>query len=438
MIGAVLYRTNFNKAIMLNSHLAGADIQMSNFSGANLSGVALSTTTLAKNSFQSANLSGAALDDADLSGADLSSANLSQANLMRAKLDGATLNHAVFDGANLTSASLVAASGTQASFRAALLRQATLDTAALTNANFRSAQMNRASFKNGVFSNSDMRRAVLADAEFDGAGLTGVLINRATVLSISTDAAVSLGMVMDSVIRMYVVFGSNTGLDSVQSSLKTLGVEVTPAKDSLQNFKGDPDLDLYSAVLMYNALTDADMPKEGQVALTDFVKDGGVFIHTASTSYSAYNGCFFGQMLDLILFDYGTNDDCGDNGDGDYDNGDGDGDGGGNLVLNPAQKTPHPVLDGLTFPLTMNTTSIVGEVRKFGTNNVMPLLIDASSVSWVVTRDLGQGHIVGFSTCGLSVDEPGDTQCLSDSNFVKMVANAAAWVTPSSFVKSGK
>lgn len=411
MTNALIQSTNFSKAILVNVHFAGANIQSSNFSGTNLSGIAFSTMTLTYNSFKGANMSGAALDGADLSGSDLTSANLKGANCQSGKLSGATLDHADFTGANLTGASLTSATGSLTIFKTALLRQANLTGAKLLNANMHGAQMDQAKLNDGDFRNSDLGHASLPHADLTGANLSGVRIDRITVLPIDSSTALSLGMTIDTTVKLFVIYdGTNdTYLLPFLASLDKLGVDTIISPEDHATFKGDVDLTEYDAVLHLNANEySSTMPAAGQTALVSFVQGGGVLINTGSVAYGAANG-YLTQMKDLALLTYTGASNL------------------TNVALTPPANTASPVLNGMTFPLTVTSWYVVtGKLVVFTNNPSTVLLNDPNMNPVLVQRDLGAGHVIEMAAC-----YPGSPYCLGDSNIATIVANASIWDTSS-------
>lgn len=376
----VLHATDFTRAILINSRMAGADVQNSNFSSANLSGALLSYFDLKGNRFTGTIFTGAVLDHVDFSGANLTDALLTNANLKETKFDNADITNANFANADLTKASLQRARGDMANFNQATLRFAQLENGSFKAAKFRSCPMDEANLNQANFNASDMRNASLKNVLTQGSVFTGVKISKKTILPFSEEHAREQGMILIRGGPLFII-GDKTKEDIqlLKTFLVSEGVEVTISSGLQSQFKGTENLDAFSAVLhlIGNDYVE-DMPEAGQQALMAFVNSGGTYIGTQWAGYMIRQRSAFAKMRDLVLIDYTSATDI-------------------PLVLSlVTEKRSHPLLDGIDTMISVNQYGAPGLFR-FTSNPSVTLMKDAAGVAAVAVRELGIGKIVGFA-----------------------------------------
>ena len=178
-------------AILSDTDLFFAFLDLADLSGADLTGAYLFRAELFGANLSGADLFGAILEGAILDGADLSGANLIDANLTNANLWGVDLSGADLTGVRSggivgtpfilpTGWSFIPRSGHLIG-PGANLSGADLIDANLTNANLSDADLSGANLTNAILFGADLSGADLSGADLTGADLTGANLSGANL-----------------------------------------------------------------------------------------------------------------------------------------------------------------------------------------------------------------------------------------------------------------
>jgi large repetitive protein len=153
----------------------------------------------------------------------------------------------------------------------------------------------------------------------------------------------------------------NADTVALGQALGAAGMTVTYSSTNEASFDGtNPDPSAFDAVIHLNATTGAagdEMPLSGQIALVDFVYDGGVFIGGEWNGFELQQGRMT-AMDDLILLTYNghfttatTMDDI------------------------PAQ-AGHPILANVPSSIPVGSTFVQGQLRTFASDPPLALMAD--------------------------------------------------------------
>lgn len=405
--GAVIRNANFKGSSLKNVLFGGAEIIESDFTNVDLSMSALSYVRFEGCGLEGAKFNGSTLDGAEFNRAQLKGANFAGANLQKAQLDDARIAQADFSGANLTQASLRRVKGEGVKFGRAILRNADLANAELKGAGFRGVKMEGAILSSADLEKSDLRSASLENAKIDGTRFADALINNRTLLSISMDEAQRLGMTLKGGANVLIIWDQKSAdLDALVKALNEMDVETTLSTTASAQFTGEK-ISEYNAALHIGGQDGGgnDMPTTGQMAIVQFVKDGGTFV---DMEWSAFKFQFAGRfqlMREVIVYDRV---------DGFF--------GDVTLKVVPEQVT-HPILDGIPAQFVTRSGYSPSKMHDFGDKSTMVLMKDLGNNDVVVTRTLGEGNVVGIS---LAMTYPGST-ALKSPEIQKLLANALNW-----------
>lgn len=159
LVGAIMIKTDLEKADLYNARLQGANLYKANLQKANL---------------YQANLQGAYLERVKLKGADLQRAKLQGSNLFDAKsLNETNLREASLQGANLHTANLQNMDLIGVGFQGANLREAELQGASITESKFKGSDLSDSNLQNTSFENVDLKLANITDIKFEPVHFTG-------------------------------------------------------------------------------------------------------------------------------------------------------------------------------------------------------------------------------------------------------------------------
>lgn len=187
-------------------------------------------------------------------------------------------------------------------------------------------------------------------------GISRWIVAAALIFSV---AGVAVAQPQPEVLIIWDVQNADT--TALGQALGVAGMMVTYSNTSEASYDGtNPDPSAFDAVIHLNATTWAasdEMPLSGQIALVDFVKDGGVFIG------GEWNGFEFEQgrmtaMDDLILLTY--------NGHFTTDT---------SMVDVPAQ-AGHPILANVPSSIAVGSTFVQGLLRWFASDPPLTLMED--------------------------------------------------------------
>ena len=179
LVGAHLFRANFQGAFMSEADFRGADLGQAN----------LKFAVLDRAQMNHANLDRATLDGANLTRVDLRGANLSYSSLQNAELLDARLDGVSFYGAHAENASLVRGNLEKADMREAHLEGANLDSADLQQAYLWSSKLSGAHLQNAQLATAIFIDADLQGADLRGAHFNGTVLNGANLQDANLDGA---------------------------------------------------------------------------------------------------------------------------------------------------------------------------------------------------------------------------------------------------------
>lgn len=209
--------------------------------------------------------------------------------------------------------------------------------------------------------------------------------------------------------RVLVIWDGNTGgASALSNALAAAGFDVTLSPTAETGYTGaNPSPDGFNAVIHLNGSSyGADMPVAGQLALSNYVHNGGGYIQNEWDAYE-YNEGRMQNMRDLILFDrLGT--------------------GGEGIVTltNIPSQAGHPVLAGIPGSITFQAGHNTGLAHVF-TNNPVTVLMREGTNDAVAVRRFGSGRVAGFHHAGNFAESSYHT--LSDANVQRLYINAVRW-----------
>lgn len=170
----------------------------------------------------------------------------------------------------------------------------------------------------------------------------------------------------------------------------------------------NPPLVGYSTVIMLDGNTyTQDLNTNAQVALKQFVSNGGKYISSEWAAYQVKNGRL-ASMTDLVLLSRNTAKTSTQT-----------------YVIDPAYAS-HPIFNGFTGTISMPLTSYnQGPTSTFGTQPAQRLAwhLEASEETAIAVRTYGTGKIVHFSFAGGSYFNG----VMNNPNVMKLIYNAYLW-----------
>lgn len=377
---AKVHGTIFSTAVMVNAHLAGADVKDARFDNVNFSGAVLSYMKFPGSSFAGSNFAGATMDYVEMIGADLQGAILEKTNLHDAVLDRAILDKANLAGTDLHNASLTEVSANGAILKGANLRAAKLNKAMLKTADLRLVQFDSADLSNADLSGSDIRKAVFNGAAVTGANFAQAKYDKKTVLPFSKEEADKFGMVLGGSGKMLVIFdtagiSNNAGVISLKNYFTAQGSEIEFSSQLSDQFTGaNMNLDDYSVILHVPSINySRDMPVAGQKAIVQYVNNGGTYFGTQYVGYMVKAYGYLKELKDLIFIGYDAYK---------YEVAD----------LKPSSgKENHPLLEGLG-KMTKTWYYSESQITSFSVNPAEVILVSGSQSPLLIERQVGAGR----------------------------------------------
>ncbi|MGB0868069.1 MAG: GEVED domain-containing protein [Flavobacteriales bacterium] len=196
---------------------------------------------------------------------------------------------------------------------------------------------------------------------------------------------------------------SNPNTQSLKLFLENEGMEVQFSEVTESNWNNtNPSLDDFNAVIHLNGDSYGyEMPNEGQVALTNFVKNNeGKYIGFEWNAWQYFSKTQLQSMGDLILFDYISY-----IYDHDID-----------LQQVPEQST-HPVLKDIPSNFSLFTSTNLGKIRNFNTYPTTLLMTEGENDA-LAFRPFHSGYVLNFHLAGNYYNHS-----LSNLNVQKIISN---------------
>lgn len=197
------------------------------------------------------------------------------------------------------------------------------------------------------------------------------------------------------------------GTAALQSALLGAGVGVTISPVPEYLYDGtNPAPNPYDVIIhLDGSSTYQDMTQAGQMALVQYVSNGGGFIHGQWNSYELAIGQMQ-YMRDLTLFDaqqpqHATE---------------------VMLTTVPGQEA-HPVLANVPSPFSMVAAYNIGTIHDFAAQPAVVLMRDGQGNDAVAARDFGLGKVVGFHHAAYG----SDSTTLGNVDVQRLYVNAVAW-----------
>lgn len=202
---------------------------------------------------------------------------------------------------------------------------------------------------------------------------------------------------------------TNSNTLALHNFLESYGMTVDFSYVSESQWNGtNPSLNGYNAVIHLNGTTyDQEMPTSGQVALTQFVQNGGCFIGDEWNAYEISCNRMM-SMTDLIL---------GVRVSGVM----------GSLTYTAVNgQQGHPALQFVPYQFTFNSGSNIGGKRH---NDAITLMYDQqNNTDAVIVRQYGNGRVIYFSHAG-NYAYGSSLGTLSDINVQNLYRGAIVWGT---------
>jgi hypothetical protein len=198
-----------------------------------------------------------------------------------------------------------------------------------------------------------------------------------TLLSLFLTTAASAAPGAPTVLLLWDSKGPPT--EALIQTLQDSGVKVVLSDTNEGHWDGtNPSLAGMDVVVHLNGTTwQVEMPKSGQKALVDFVRDGGGYVHHEWNSYQLSVGQML-AMREIILFDRTS------------------GYAGEITISRYETQGVHPVTWEVPPTFKMNGSCNIGKVHVFTQNPVTVLARDQNGNDAVAIRELGRGRVVGF------------------------------------------
>jgi len=248
--------------------------------------------------------------------------------------------------------------------------------------------------------NASITKTLLEEARF----------NQKTKLPFNKDEALKRGMLYQKGIYVLIVW------DTMSEPLKNLAKVLEGSGNSIvkfsakneTEFKGE-ELREYDFVIHLNGTTyNTEMPKEGQQALVEFVREGGFFMTGNWNAYEADRNRML-DMIDLILYTRTSSRTT-------------------PAVFVSANKKAetHPLLDGLTVPLNITASASfnVGDLREFATEGSEAVLFQKDTTNPILAvRKLGKGQVINLA---IAVNYNNST-VLNEKAIQQIYLNAVDW-----------
>ena len=226
----------------------------------------------------------------------------------------------------------------------------------------------------------------------------GAVTSQWAALTVSADAPLSVLLIYDT---------NGLGTPALQQALQNAGLLLSLSATDETGYTGDnPAPDEFDAVIHLNGTTFMNaMPLAGQIALTNFVWNGGGFLHTEWDAYEATAG--MSTMRDLILFDFNYSS--------------------GTLALTnvPAQQA-HPILAHVPPAFSIQASYTYGQAHAFASQPATVLMRSTNGYDAVAVRELNLGRIVGFNHAG-NYDTSFTPLTLADTNIQQLFIDGVRW-----------
>ena len=226
----------------------------------------------------------------------------------------------------------------------------------------------------------------------------GAVTSQWATLTVSADAPLSVLLIYDT---------PDVGTPALQQALQNAGLVVSLSDTDETGYTGDnPAPDEFDAIIHLNGTTfSTAMPLAGQRALTNFVWNGGGFLHTEWDSYEVTAG--MSTMRDLILFDFNYNS-------------------GVVALTNVPGQQAHPILAHVPPAFSFQASYTYGQVHAFTNQPVTTLMRTTNGYDAVAVRELNLGRIVGFSHAG-NYDNSFTPFTLADTNVQQLFIDGVRW-----------
>jgi hypothetical protein len=196
------------------------------------------------------------------------------------------------------------------------------------------------------------------------------------------------------------------GTPAMVNALEGAGMAVTLAPVSEYQYDGtNPSPEGFDAVVHMNGTThSSDMPAAGQLALVNYVANGGAFLHEEWNAYEILYGRMK-HMRDLTLFDRtsGTTTTI--------------------TLTEVAAMADHEILANVPATFSFWAGSNVGQMHLFADNPATLLMIDQSGNAAVAIREFGLGRVVGFHHAG----NYANSNVLADTNIQQLYIDSIYW-----------
>jgi hypothetical protein len=217
------------------------------------------------------------------------------------------------------------------------------------------------------------------------------------------------GLGMDSSVLLIWDSKSPTTL-ALSNALVNAGIDVTLSDTDETAYNGsNPSPIGFRAVIHLNGTTyGADMPLAGQVALSNYVANGGGYIQNEWDAYEIGAGRMKG-MRDLILFDRMNA-----------------ASGSVTYTAVPGEES-HPLLFNVPASFTFPGIANEGPAHAFAVNP-STVVMRQGVYDAVAVRKFGHGRVVGFSHAG-NYEEAGGLNTLTNANVQQLYINAVLWIT---------
>lgn len=211
----------------------------------------------------------------------------------------------------------------------------------------------------------------------------------------------------------------NAGTQALVSALENAGISVSFSDFNQSFYNGtSPAPDNFDAVIHLNGNTTSTidvMPTSTVVKLLNYVENLGGAIVTSENTEAQLSIPFVGLtvlMEDLMLLDreagapppYGT------------------------ISCTPAPGFEnHPLLNGLTPPITFVGGRMRAQLRNYASEPAMVVLHDEAGLSAAAVRDFGNGRVVSFHHTGNFRSQGNFSTTLEEPNVQRLYINAVLW-----------